>query len=93
MTAESVAWVCIVVWFPIQLFLILDLLGPQIHASFDELRRDRLQAPNDEGKVVRLCWTTEEENRRLIVGTEMVHQVDSNDPDVMGECQIDSDPE
>ena len=33
------------------------------------------------------------EIRTIVVGAEAVHQADSDDPDAMGECQTDSDPE
>jgi len=33
------------------------------------------------------------EIRTLIVGTETMHQTDSDDPDAMRECHTDSDPE
>lgn len=33
------------------------------------------------------------EIRTLVVDSEVVHQADSDDPDAMGECQTDSDPE
>jgi hypothetical protein len=36
---------------------------------------------------------TLKEIRTLVVGVEAVHQADSDNPDVMGECQTDSDPE
>ena len=33
------------------------------------------------------------EIRTMVVGAEVMHQADSDDPDAMGECQTDSDPE
>ena len=33
------------------------------------------------------------EIRTIVVGMAAVHQADSDDPDAMGECQTDSDPE
>jgi len=68
----------------------------QVSMSFDGIDfKPRTMKARWQGCVEQLKKKPETltEIRTLVVDSEVVHQADSSDPDAMGECQTDSDPE
>ena len=68
----------------------------QVSTSYDGIEfKPRTMKARWQGCVEQLKKKPETltEIRTLILSTEGVHRADSDDPDAMGECQTDSDPE
>jgi len=68
----------------------------QVSTNFDGIDfKPRTMKARWQGCVEQLKKKSETliEIMTLVVDPEVVHQADSDDPDAMGECQTDSDPE